>query len=231
MKTYPYKSLMQKYVYCKRNLLISLRGKKTNSKVFTVKLFLVYKESTRLIIQEWAEFLCIKKRKNDLYIYHWVFGLLSSFYSQLFSHCIPHPSSDVSYQTQEPTECQTKPFIKSTGVDWHNSINHDWVQMLSYIKYSFYSTSGWDWSCNHQMISLEAFFKQMHISVVPYVLLDCVGSWVWHETLKEGRRTHQPKHCEYNNEDEGNSLNALSDKNYHASSQKFRQVYLCIDKP
>ena len=28
---------------------------------------------------------------------------------------------------------------------------------------------------------------------------------------------HRPKRCEYNNEDEDNSLNNLSDKNYEAS--------------
>ena len=31
---------------------------------------------------------------------------------------------------------------------------------------------------------------------------------------------HWPKHCEYNNKDEDNSLNTLNDKNYQASSQK-----------
>ena len=39
-----------------------------------------------------------------------------------------------------------------------------------------------------------------------------VGSWIWHETPEEGRRTHLPK-CKYNNEDETNSVNILSDKN------------------
>ena len=48
----------------------------------------------------------------------------------------------------------------------------------------------------------------------------CVGSWVWHG---EGWRTYQPK-CVYNNEDELNSPNILSDKNYQASSHKFRQI-------
>ena len=37
---------------------------------------------------------------------------------------------------------------------------------------------------------------------------------------EEGRRTYQPKRCEYNNEDEDNCPNIQSDKNYQASSQK-----------
>ena len=41
----------------------------------------------------------------------------------------------------------------------------------------------------------------------------CAGSQVQHETLEEGQRTHQPKPCEHNNEDENNSLNILCDKN------------------
>ena len=40
----------------------------------------------------------------------------------------------------------------------------------------------------------------------------CVGSRVRHETPKEGREMHRPKHRSYNNEDEDNSLNTLSDK-------------------
>ena len=46
------------------------------------------------------------------------------------------------------------------------------------------------------------------------------GSRVW-QTPEEGRRTYQLKR-ENNNED--NSPKILKDKNYQASSQKFRQV-------
>ena len=38
--------------------------------------------------------------------------------------------------------------------------------------------------------------------------------------------TCQPKRCEYKNEDENNSLNILSDKNYQTSSPKLRQNLL-----
>ena len=38
-----------------------------------------------------------------------------------------------------------------------------------------------------------------------------VGSQVRHETPEESQRTHQLKHCEYNNKDEDNSLNTLND--------------------
>ena len=49
----------------------------------------------------------------------------------------------------------------------------------------------------------------------------CVSSRVRHETPEEGRRTYQPKRCEYINEDEVSSSN--SNHNNQASSQKFRQ--------
>ena len=35
---------------------------------------------------------------------------------------------------------------------------------------------------------------------------------------------HQPKRCEYNNEDEDNSPNIWSDKNHQTLSQKFTQT-------
>ena len=40
-----------------------------------------------------------------------------------------------------------------------------------------------------------------------------VGYLIQHE---EGRRTYQPKRCEYNNKDEVNSLNILRDNNYQS---------------
>ena len=39
-----------------------------------------------------------------------------------------------------------------------------------------------------------------------------VGSRVRHETPEEGRRTHRPKHFEYNRTDGNCSLNRLNDK-------------------
>ena len=53
----------------------------------------------------------------------------------------------------------------------------------------------------------------------------CVGSRVRHETPEEGRRMHRLKRCEYNEKDEDDSPNRLSDKNYQASSHKFRQKF------
>ena len=40
-----------------------------------------------------------------------------------------------------------------------------------------------------------------------------VGYKVQQETLEEGWRMHQLKHCEYNNKDEDNNSNTLTDKN------------------
>ena len=51
----------------------------------------------------------------------------------------------------------------------------------------------------------------------------CVGSRV-QQKPEEGQRTYQPKHCEYNNKDEDNSLKTLNDKNHQALSQKFWQL-------
>ncbi len=47
-------------------------------------------------------------------------------------------------------------------------------------------------------------------------------------TPEEGRRAYRPKHCDDSNKDEVNSLNILSNDNYQASSQKFRQILKTI---
>ena len=57
-----------------------------------------------------------------------------------------------------------------------------------------------------------------------YSLLVLHGVGDWHETPEEGQRTYQLKCCDYNNKDEVNSLNILSNNNYQASSQKFKQI-------
>ena len=44
------------------------------------------------------------------------------------------------------------------------------------------------------------------------------------KTVEESQRIHQPKCSKYKNEDENNSQNILSEKNYQASFQKFRQI-------
>ena len=49
----------------------------------------------------------------------------------------------------------------------------------------------------------------------------CVDSWVRHETPEEGWMTYHPKHCDYDNKEEINSLNILSNNNYQTSSQEF----------
>ena len=46
----------------------------------------------------------------------------------------------------------------------------------------------------------------------------CVGSWFRHDTPEESQRVYRPKLSEYNNEDENNTPNILSNKNYQASS-------------
>ena len=48
------------------------------------------------------------------------------------------------------------------------------------------------------------------------------------QTHEEGWRTYRPKPCGNNNKDEDNSPKTLNDKNYHASSQKFRQLIFNI---
>ena len=56
----------------------------------------------------------------------------------------------------------------------------------------------------------------------------CVGSWVWHNTPEDGRRGYRLKRSEYNNENEGNCPNILSDKNYRVSSQKFMTIIFFV---
>ena len=42
--------------------------------------------------------------------------------------------------------------------------------------------------------------------------------------IEESQSIHQPKRCEYNNEDKDNCPNTLSNESYQASSKKFRQI-------
>ena len=55
-----------------------------------------------------------------------------------------------------------------------------------------------------------------------------VGSWVQQETLEAGLRMHLLKYCEYNNKAEDNNLNTVNDKEYPATSKKFRQITCVI---
>ena len=54
------------------------------------------------------------------------------------------------------------------------------------------------------------------------------------ETPEEGQKTYRLTRCEYSNEDEDDSPRTLNDKNYQASSHKFRQltysthIYICV---
>ena len=52
----------------------------------------------------------------------------------------------------------------------------------------------------------------------------CLGSRVRNETPEEDWMIYRPKRSEYNNEDDGNGPNILSDENYQGSSQKLRQI-------
>ena len=54
----------------------------------------------------------------------------------------------------------------------------------------------------------------------------CVDSRFRQKTPKESQRTYRPKCSDYNNKDEVNSPNILSNNNHQASSQKF-WLYIC----
>ena len=70
-----------------------------------------------------------------------------------------------------------------------------------------------------------AFFRHFKLNSGAYPELQTrVGSQVQHETPEEGQRTHQPKYCKYIYKDEDNNTITLNDKNYLASSQKFKQI-------
>ena len=77
-----------------------------------------------------------------------------------------------------------------------------------------------DWTWNLLVIRLRSTFQRNVLSTVFCCVL--------HETPEEGQRTYRPKLYEDNNEDENNSLNILSDKNYQASSLKFIQIVLIL---
>ena len=67
------------------------------------------------------------------------------------------------------------------GVDCFHSVNHDWIQVLSYANYSMLLTP---------LVRIE-----------PATSDDCPLS---SQVRQEGRRVHRPKRCEYTNKDEDN---------------------------
>ena len=93
-------------------------------------------------------------------------------------------------------------------VDCSNSVNPDQVQVI--ISIPCYSYLLLVLNCNLHMISLRSTFQWNTLSPVSWVLAG--------------------QHCEYNNKDEVNGLNILSDNNYQPSSQKFRQIYYCVNQ-
>ena len=85
---------------------------------------------------------------------------------------------------------------------------HDWVQALSYSKYSllFLPEVGIEPAISRWFQS-EALSNQMcHVS------LPCVGSQVWHETPEDKDEVKRP--------------NILSDKNHYVSYHKFRPTHI-----
>ena len=68
------------------------------------------------------------------------------------------------------TELRTEPFIQSTGVYCFNSVNHNWVEVLSYSKYSLLFTCSQDWTCNLQIISLKTSLTKRQYLLIPWVL-------------------------------------------------------------
>ena len=57
----------------------------------------------------------------------------------------------------------------------------------------------------------------------------CVDSRAQHETPEEGQRIYRPKHCDYNNKDEVNGPNILTNNNYQTSPLKFRQIIFRLE--
>ena len=70
----------------------------------------------------------------------------------------------------------------------------------------------------------SVFYRRYWLGYKGFGSKFCMNYRVRHETLEEGRRTYWPKRCGHNDEDEDNSPNILSGKNYQASSKKFRQI-------
>ena len=89
----------------------------------------------------------IKSFRINVFIFIVISTLFQLICPLAFSRCL---SSSGTY-----TELQTMSFIESTGVACSNSVNHNWVQVLSIPVLLL--TCSKDWTCNLQMIvSLEA---------------------------------------------------------------------------
>ena len=136
-----------------------------------------------------------------------IFGLLTSsflLYSQRFGWCVLWPSSGVSCWTWELIiESWIELFIWTTGVECSNSVNHDWIQVLSYSKYS--------------------------LLVLPVVGIEPATTWGFYPETLSNQTTYPLHHVSLlDNKDDVNSPNILSKNNYHASSQKFRQMFLYV---
>ena len=94
----------------------------------------------------------VKMNSPVIFLSFRVFKLLSSsllLYSKCFSWCVLQPSSGISYQTWEPTQnFKWHPLFNPWGAAYSDSINHNWVQVLS-IPVLILACSQ-DWTCNFQ---------------------------------------------------------------------------------
>ena len=84
-------------------------------------------------------------------------------------------------------------------------------------------------SCTQSWLTeLELYIPVVQIK--GFSLRFCGESRLRHQTPKVGRKTYRPKHCDYTNKDEVNRPNILSNNDYEASSQKFRQKTIRLQK-
>ena len=109
------------------------------------------------------------------------------------------------------TESRTEPFIWTTGVDYSNSVNHDWVQVLNYCKYSLLflpvvgiepATSRW---FHTETLSNQSLYPLLHV---------LLSGRIWHATHEGNQRIYRLKCYVYNNKDEVNSPNIQSNNKY-----------------
>ena len=151
---------------------------------------------------------------NNFFYYSGFSDYCLHLYCHISGWYILRPSSGVSCRIWEPTlNFDPHPLFHSRGslalipltITWYKSSVFLYCYSLA-VRIE-HATSRW--------LSLRSFGKFR------------VGSRVWQDTPEKGRRTYQPKHCEYNNKDEDNSPKTLNDKN-QTSSQKFRLLISTI---
>ena len=100
-----------------------------------------------LFISVFVNTVSVSSLLNTFHLYKYIqffisfriFGLLPRYflsYSQRFGRCVLRPSLDVSFRTREPRGTSNLTLYLTRGGRLSKFFHHNWVQVLSYCKYS-----------------------------------------------------------------------------------------------